>query len=229
MKSTQKDADSDCRKVLVVDPDSSSRSLLRRFAESDTRPDRIIAVAAASDIPVHLTAPPLTLLISSGASVRDLSQLSPLLLDPRTHVVLVLRSLMQDQLDTAQWVLANTVLRLEDLHKATLDEVLGQSRCGTVAVTPEALHQVVQLASSAARHESRRPRLTERETETLWGVAQGMSNRQIARRMDITEHGVKRHLANIMRKLKCPNRTSAVAVALRSGLLELEDAGRDAS
>lgn len=223
------DADGDCRKVVVVDPDNSSRSLLRRFAESSTPTECVISVATASDIPVHLTTRPLTLLITSGVSVRDLSELSPLLVDPRTHVILVLRSLMQDQLDTAQWVLANTVLRLEDLQRATLDEVLTQNRRGTVAVTPEALHQVVQLASAAPRHENRRPKLTERETETLWGVARGMSNRQIARRMNISEHGVKRHLANIMSKLKCPNRTSAVAVALRSGLLELEDADRDAS
>ncbi|MCM1969372.1 MULTISPECIES: LuxR C-terminal-related transcriptional regulator [unclassified Streptomyces] len=187
------------------------------------------SAASAADIPLDRVARPLTVVLSSAVGVEDLSRLGPLLADPATHVVLVLRSLLQDQLDTAQWVLADVVLRLEDLLGAELDEVLTPHRRGTVAVSPEALRQVVRLASAAPESESRRPKLTERETETLWGVAQGMSNRQIARAMGISEHGAKRHLANVMGKLNCQNRTSAVAVALRSGLLELSDVGRDVS
>ncbi|MFB9387875.1 LuxR C-terminal-related transcriptional regulator [Streptomyces coeruleoprunus] len=188
-----------------------------------------MSAASAADIPLDRAERPLSLFLSSDAGVRDLSLLGPLLSDPSTHVVLIVRSLVQGQLDTAQWVLADVVLRLEDLQDAVLDDVLTPRRRGTVAVSPEALRQVVQLASAATEGGSRRPRLTERETETLWGVAQGLSNRQIARGMGITEHGVKRHLANAMGKLNCQNRASAVAVALRSGLLHLTDVGSGVS
>lgn len=229
MSVDRQDTDEYCRRIVVVDPDPASRPLLRRFAETDTRAESIISAASAADIPLDQLTRPLTLVLSSALGVRDLSLLSPLLAEPSTHVVLVLRSLMQNQLDTAQWVLADVVLRLEDLQGAALDEVLTPLRRGTVSVSPEALHQVIRLACAAPEGETRRPRLTERETETLWGVAQGMSNRQIARTMGITEHGVKRHLANLMGKLNCQNRTSAVAVALRSGLLELSDVGTDVS
>ncbi|WP_455353249.1 response regulator transcription factor [Streptomyces sp. SYSU K217416] len=187
------------------------------------------SAASAADIPLDQVSRPLSLFLSSDVGVRDLSLLGPMLADRSTHVVLIVRSLMQGQLDTAQWVLADVVLRLDDLQSAELNEVLGPQRRGTVAISPEALRQVVQLASAATEAEPRRPRLTERETETLWGVAQGLSNRQIARVMGITEHGVKRHLANAMGKLNCQNRASAVAVALRSGLLRLSDVGSGVS
>lgn len=225
----RQDADEYCRRIVVVDPDPASRVLLRRFAEPGARAGSVVSTASAADIPLDQLAQPLTLVLSSALGVQDLSLLSPLLAEPSTHVVLVLRSLMQNQLDTAQWVLADVVLRLEDLQSAVPEDVLTPLRRGTVSVSPEALRQVIRLACAAPEGENRRPRLTERETETLWGVAQGMSNRQIARTMGITEHGVKRHLANLMGKLNCQNRTSAVAVALRSGLLELSDVGTDAS
>jgi DNA-binding NarL/FixJ family response regulator len=61
--------------------------------------------------------------------------------------------------------------------------------------------------------------LTSREHEVLGLLAQGMSNKQIARRMDISEHGVKRHVTNLLAKLNAPNRTLAVAVALQDGLI----------
>ncbi|MFE9775277.1 LuxR C-terminal-related transcriptional regulator [Streptomyces sp. NPDC005931] len=223
MQGERQGAEEDCSNVLIVDPDPVSRALVHRFAESGANTVSVVSAAAAADIPLDRTARPLGIFLSSDVGVRDLSLLGPLLADPSTHVILIVRSLMHGQLDTAQWVLADVVLRLEDLQRSKPDDVLSRQCRGTVAVSPEALRQVVRMASTAAEAEPRPPRLTERETETLWGVAQGLSNRQIARGMGITEHGVKRHLANAMGKLNCQNRASAVAVALRSGLLRLSD------
>lgn len=61
--------------------------------------------------------------------------------------------------------------------------------------------------------------LTAREHEVLDLLSQGLSNKQIARRLTISEHGVKRHVTNLLAKLNAPNRTLAVAVALQQGLL----------
>jgi two-component system, NarL family, nitrate/nitrite response regulator NarL len=63
-------------------------------------------------------------------------------------------------------------------------------------------------------------RMTPREREVLVLLVDGLSNKQIARRLAISEHGAKRHVANILAKLNCPNRTLAVAKALRDGLCE---------
>lgn len=64
--------------------------------------------------------------------------------------------------------------------------------------------------------------LTPRERQALKLLAEGLSNKQIARRLGISEHGAKRHVGNVLAKLNCPNRTVAVTVALNHGLLAEE-------
>ncbi len=46
-------------------------------------------------------------------------------------------------------------------------------------------------------------------------VADGLSNAAIAKRLSISEHTVKRHVANILLKLDLPNRAAAAAIAGR--------------
>ena len=62
--------------------------------------------------------------------------------------------------------------------------------------------------------------LTPRERQTLALLVDGCSNKQIARRLSISENGAKRHVANVLAKLNCPNRTLAVVAALREGLVQ---------
>ena len=61
--------------------------------------------------------------------------------------------------------------------------------------------------------------LTGRETEVLRLVATGMSNREIATTLVLSEHTVHRHVANILRKLALSNRAAAATHAARSGLI----------
>jgi pimeloyl-ACP methyl ester carboxylesterase/DNA-binding CsgD family transcriptional regulator len=61
--------------------------------------------------------------------------------------------------------------------------------------------------------------LTPRETEVLRLVASGLSNREIAHSLVLSEHTVHRHLANILRKLAQSSRAAATARAARLGLI----------
>jgi len=61
--------------------------------------------------------------------------------------------------------------------------------------------------------------LTRRETEVLRLVATGLSNREIASSLIVSEHTVHRHVANILRKLAQSTRAGAVAHAARAGLI----------
>jgi DNA-binding NarL/FixJ family response regulator len=63
--------------------------------------------------------------------------------------------------------------------------------------------------------------LSAREIEVLALVARGASNREIARRLYISEATVKSHLIHIFSKLEVADRTAAVTVALERGLLSL--------
>jgi len=61
--------------------------------------------------------------------------------------------------------------------------------------------------------------LTRRETEVLRLVASGLSNREIASSLVLSEHTVHRHVANILRKLTTSSRAAAAAHATRAGLI----------
>ncbi|WP_214320268.1 LuxR C-terminal-related transcriptional regulator [Nonomuraea sediminis] len=61
--------------------------------------------------------------------------------------------------------------------------------------------------------------LTGRQVEILRLVAAGLTNREMATRLQVSEHTVKRHVANILARLGLTSRTAAVAHALRTGLL----------
>lgn len=62
-------------------------------------------------------------------------------------------------------------------------------------------------------------RLTDRELEVLRLVADGLSNKQIAARLVLSEHTVRRHVSNIRAKLSAPSRAGAAAQGLRRGLI----------
>ena len=61
--------------------------------------------------------------------------------------------------------------------------------------------------------------LTPREREVLALVAEGLTNRQIAERLVVSEHTVHRHVTNLLRKLNLTSRTAAATRAVSSGLL----------
>ena len=63
--------------------------------------------------------------------------------------------------------------------------------------------------------------LTARELEVLALLAEGASNKQIARRLGISTHTAKYHVASLLEKLDAVSRTDAVAHAARIGVLHL--------
>ena len=70
------------------------------------------------------------------------------------------------------------------------------------------------------------PILNDREKQVLSLVAEGLINRDIATRVNLSENTVKYHLKNILQKLHLRNRTQAVAYAMQSGLLK-KQSGRE--
>lgn len=75
------------------------------------------------------------------------------------------------------------------------------------------------LAAGEADHEVSPIRLSPREVEVLALLAEGASNKVIARHLDISVHTAKFHVAAILVKLGAANRTDAIATAMRQGLM----------
>jgi DNA-binding NarL/FixJ family response regulator len=61
--------------------------------------------------------------------------------------------------------------------------------------------------------------LTERETEVLRLLGEGLSNREISRRLTISENTAANHVRNILIKTGCANRTKAAMFAVEAGLM----------
>ncbi len=93
---------------------------------------------------------------------------------------------------------------------------------GAAAGALDKLLDANQAASSAREPSTLEPQaLTPRELEVLAAMADGASNKVIARRLGISFHTVKFHVASILEKLDAESRTEAVAAAARGGLVML--------
>jgi len=77
-----------------------------------------------------------------------------------------------------------------------------------------------QLAAQLAEHMSDEA-LTTREIEVLRQIAEGNRNRDIGEKLFITEETVKVHIKHIMEKLGASDRTQAIAIAIRRGIIHL--------
>ncbi|MFD0688687.1 response regulator transcription factor [Actinomadura fibrosa] len=62
--------------------------------------------------------------------------------------------------------------------------------------------------------------LTARERQVLELIVEGLSNKQIARRLSMSDHNAKRIVASILAKLNCPNRTTAAMAAIQLGYVD---------
>jgi DNA-binding NarL/FixJ family response regulator len=94
-----------------------------------------------------------------------------------------------------------------------LVEVIRQVHAGKKRVPAE-------LAARLAEHMSDEA-LTEREIEVLRHIGGGNRNRDIAERLFISEETVKVHIKHIMEKLGASDRTQAVSIAVRRGIIQL--------
>lgn len=91
------------------------------------------------------------------------------------------------------------------------------------SVASRVLKQFRDLASMEPEDESLFAPLTSREIEILDCIARGMSNKEIARSLLISDQTVKNHITSILRKLAVNDRTQAVIYALRRGWIKMSD------
>ena len=85
---------------------------------------------------------------------------------------------------------------------------------------PSHANEVLPAGSAAPRAlDELAESLTRRELEVLQMLAAGLSNKEIAARLNISEHTVKFHVASILGKLGAASRTEAVSLGIRRGLV----------
>jgi DNA-binding NarL/FixJ family response regulator len=76
------------------------------------------------------------------------------------------------------------------------------------------------IAADIAKHTANAP-LTTREIEVLQLVASGCANKEISARLSVNEETIKTHIRNILAKLGADDRTHAVSLGLKRGIISL--------
>jgi DNA-binding NarL/FixJ family response regulator len=102
---------------------------------------------------------------------------------------------------------------LKSLLRKELLETIRVVHSGKRRVPPEVAAEIAEHVADDA--------LTQREIEVLRGVAAGKSNKSIAAELDVSEGTVKTHMRSILPKLDASDRTHAVTIALKRGILDL--------
>src|SRR5580692_9601919 len=102
---------------------------------------------------------------------------------------------------------------LKSMPPKELVEVIRQVHAGKKRIPPQLATQLVEHMSDES--------LTTREIEVLRQIAEGNRNRDIGEKLFITEETVKVHIKHIMEKLGASDRTQAVAIAIRRGIIHL--------
>lgn len=102
---------------------------------------------------------------------------------------------------------------LKNMPPSDLLDVIRQVHAGKKRIPPEIASQLLEHMSDEV--------LTDREIEVLRQVAEGNRNREIAEHLFISEETVKVHIKHIMEKLGAADRTQAVSIGLRRGIIQL--------
>jgi NarL family two-component system response regulator LiaR len=137
---------------------------------------------------------------------------------PRTKVIVLTSFADDEQVFPAIRAGAAGYL-LKDVSPAELADAIRAVHRGEAPLHPDVTKKLLtQFAAPVAEGEAGRGKLTPREVEVLRHIARGMSNREIAQALTISERTVKTHVGSILGKLDLADRTQAAIYAHRHGI-----------
>lgn len=206
-------------RVMLVDDHAVVREGLRAFLQ--LQPDiEVVSEAAGGAAAVEAAAAArpdvvlMDLMMPEGDGVEAIRGLATAA--PGTRV-LVLSSFTDDEKVFAAMQAGAAGYLLKDVEPDQLAAAIRDVHRGRPALHPDVAARLMRRVAEPAGPEVEA--LTPREREVLQLVVEGFANKQIARRLRITEKTVKTHVSSVLQKLGVPDRTSAAVLAIRQGLV----------
>jgi len=208
--------------VVIVDDNRLVREALAALL--DPLDDlRVVAAGVADPAFIEETNPDV-LLLDVGLGDEDSFRVAATLSKQRPGTKIIMMDLAPMNEDIVQFV--NAGVSGFVLKDATFDEFVATIR--TVAaggkVLPPSMAESLfsQIARSAAANQGREQvlddvRMTRREREVIESIGEGLSNKEIAQRLNIAAHTVKSHVRNVMEKLALHTRLQIAAYSRRDG------------
>jgi len=210
--------------VLIVDDYSAVRSGLRQLI--DATPDlRVVGEAGGGDQAVAMTRQlaPDVILMDLSMPICDGVEATRRIIneDPEARVLVL--TAQTDRERTIEAIAAGAIGYLvKDVEPPHLLESLRSACRGESPLDPRAARALVRAVAEAHLE----PILSSREREVLALLGDGLANKQIARRLEISEKTVKNHLTKIFSILGVSGRTAAALWAARNGLTDTPASGR---
>ncbi|MFB5192512.1 response regulator [Alicyclobacillus fastidiosus] len=214
-------------RVLIVDDQRLMREGLRTLLELE---DEISVVGVASDgkeaIAALIHQPDVILMDIRMPNVDGITATREVLLRQPDIKVLMLTT-YDDQADVVGALSAGAVgYLLKDMPAESIAQGIREAARGGAILPPtvaktflSAVHQQAGAVEPVAPvpEPDMTELLTDRETQVLNCLAQGMSNREIGQHLHVTEGTVKNHVSNLIAKLDLRDRTQVALYAVRHG------------
>ena len=206
-------------KVAIIDDNRLVREALA--AMLNRLPDMRVATSAAADATFLAETEPHVVLLDVGLRDQDSLRVAAALRKDAPEAKIVVMDLMPVNEDIADFV--NAGVSAFVLKDATFDEFVATIRsvAGGQKVLPPRMTQSLfsQIANEADGRERERVledvRMTRREHEVIDLISEGLSNKEIAHRLNIATHTVKSHVRNVMEKLALHTRLQIAAYSHR--------------
>jgi two-component system nitrate/nitrite response regulator NarL len=211
------------KRVLVADDHSLFRRGIVGLLEAaeyevvDQVSDGVMAVESARQLCPDLVLLDITMPKMSGLEALKIIKNEL----PETFVVMLTVSEEDSDLLAAIKNGANGYLMKDLNYHDFIDMLTGLER-GEAAITRKTTNRLMIGFANHDKHTSSslpNVRLTPREIDLLECVSKGFSNKAISQSLSISDNTVKYHLRNILQKLNAQNRTEAVTLAIKMGLL----------
>jgi len=210
-------------KVLIVDDHTVVRKGIRALLE--TEPGiTVVGEAGDGEAAVHkaLALKPdvvlMDLVMPKLDGVRATRELKEKLPGVK---ILVLTSFAEDKRIVEAIEAGALGYLLKDSSPEDLLRAIREVHRGESSLHPKVVQRLISRLRGGER-EREWKELSERELAVLRLIARGLSNREIAKELGISEPTVRTHVSNILRKLHLKSRTQAALYALREGLASLE-------
>ena len=211
--------------VLLVDDHQVVRQGVRAFL--DALPDiEVIGEAESGEAAVRLSAehvPDVVLMdllmpgMDGVEATRRVKNISP-----RTQVVVLISYHQDEHIFPALQAGAISYV-LKDIKMVELATAIRQAARGEATLHPRVAARVIKELRGPRRDElNPYMELTKREMEVLKLIADGLTNRQIADQLFISQNTVKGHVSNIFSKLHLADRTQAAVYAWKEGIVRRE-------
>lgn len=206
-------------RVLIVDDHAVVRQGLKMFLGTDPE---LLVVGEASDgaralklaqelrpdiVLMDLLMPVMNGIDATAALRREL---------PETEVI-ALTSVLEDGAVIGAVKAGAIGYLLKDTDAEAICRAIKAAAAGKVQLSPEAAARLMREINAPVSREQ----LTERELDVLGFLAGGLTNKEIARRLDIGESTVKTHVSSILLKLGVQSRTQAALYAAQTGMAKL--------